>query len=234
MAQTKVVMGLSGGMDSTSVLGWLLHNGYKVHCVNFIYGSKHNPYEQKAAEAIAAHYGVDYTLFDLTAAFSAMKSNLLNSGGEIPEGHYSHESMSLTVVPGRNSIFASIMCGVAESIDAEHVALGIHQGDHAIYPDCRKEYFYAMKTALYLASDKKVELIAPFINTDKIGILNFGLKARVPYHLTRTCYKNQAISCGKCGSCNERLEAFATHRATDPIDYDIHIDWSKLFDKFGT
>lgn len=233
MNKLKVVMGLSGGMDSSTVLGWLVHEGYEVHCANFVYGSKHNQYEQVAAEAVAAHYGVDYTLFDLTTAFSAMKSNLLKSGGDIPEGHYSHESMSLTVVPGRNSIFASILCGMAESIGAEKVALGIHQGDHAIYPDCRKEYFYAMKSALYLASDRKVELIAPFIETDKVGILEFGLANAVPYHLTRTCYKDQKVSCGKCGSCNERIEGFATNKTIDPIPYGVQIDWADLFDKFG-
>jgi 7-cyano-7-deazaguanine synthase len=233
MAKAKAVMGLSGGMDSTTVLGWLIRHNFEVHCVNFVYGSKHNQYEQVAAEAVAAHYGVDYSLFDLTEAFSAMKSNLLKSGGDIPEGHYSHESMSLTVVPGRNSIFASIMCGIAESIGAEKVALGMHQGDHAIYPDCRREYFYAMKSALYLASDRKVEMIAPFIEVDKVGILDFGFKYDVPYHLTRTCYKDQRISCGNCGSCNERTEAFATHKVKDPIEYETIIDWDSKFKEFG-
>ena len=229
----KTVMSLSGGMDSTSVLGWLYRNNFNVHCVNFIYGSKHNHYEQQCAKAVAAHYGADYSLIDLTTAFSSMKSNLLKSGGDIPEGHYSDESMSLTVVPGRNTIFASIMCGIAESIGAEKIALGIHQGDHAIYPDCRNEYYFAMKSALYLASDKKVELIAPFIETDKTGILMFGFEYNVPYHLTRTCYKDQELSCGKCGSCNERIEAFATHKVKDPIKYEEEIDWDTKFKEFG-
>jgi 7-cyano-7-deazaguanine synthase len=228
----KAVMSLSGGMDSTTVLAWLLSQGADVTCLNFIYGSKHNQYEEIAAQAVAAHYGVKYIKFDLTEAFSPMKSNLLKSGDDIPEGHYSHESMSLTVVPGRNSIFASIMCGVAESIGAKVIALGIHQGDHDIYPDCRKEYFYAMKSALYLASDKKVEMIAPFLDTNKIGILDFGFRMQVPYELTRTCYKDQIVSCGKCGSCNERIEAFATHGVKDPIDYAENINWGAKFTKF--
>lgn len=231
--KVKAVMALSGGMDSTTVLSWLLAQGAEVTCLNFVYGSKHNQYEQKAAEQIAEHYGVDYKLIDLTAAFSQMSSNLLKSGGDIPEGHYSHESMSQTVVPGRNSIFASILCGVAESIEAKVVALGIHQGDHAIYPDCRKEYFFAMKSALYLASDKKIELIAPFLDTDKIGILAFGFQSGTPYQFTRTCYKDQVVSCGKCGSCNERIEAFATHKVKDPVEYEGDINWDELFEKFG-
>lgn len=229
----KAVMALSGGMDSSTVLAWLLAQGAEVKCLNFMYGSKHNLYEQKAAEAIAAHYGVEYQTLDLTVAFSAMKSNLLKDGGDIPEGHYSDKSMSLTVVPGRNTIFASIMCGIAESIEAKVVALGIHQGDHAIYPDCRKEYFFAMKSAIYLASDNKVELIAPFLDTDKIGILAFGFEAGTPYQFTRTCYKDQVVSCGKCGSCNERIEAFATHGVKDPVEYESDIDWDKKFKEFN-
>ena len=229
---TKAVMGLSGGMDSATVLAWLSEKLFTVHCLNFVYGSKHNKYEQKCAEALAMHYGATYTLFDLTEAFKAMKSNLLQTGGDIPEGHYSHESMSLTVVPGRNTIFASIMCGVAESIGANYIALGVHQGDHAIYPDCRIEYIKSLDTTLYLASDRKVNIVTPFIETDKIGILEYGFKARVPYDLTRTCYKDQELSCGKCGSCNERIEAFATQGKMDPVPYEISIDWDAKFREF--
>lgn len=230
---SKAVMGLSGGMDSATVLAWLINQGFEVHCLNFVYGSKHNKYEQRCAEELAKHYDASYTLFDLTEAFKAMKSNLLQSGGEIPEGHYTHESMSLTVVPGRNTIFAAIMCGVAESVGASHIALGVHLGDHDIYPDCRVEYVKALDTLLYLASDKQVSVITPFMDTDKIGILEYGFAAKVPYDLTRTCYKDQEESCGKCGSCNERIEAFSFHKKMDPIPYEDPIDWNANFTRFG-
>ncbi len=230
---TTAVMGLSGGMDSSTVLAWLIDKGFDVHCLNFVYGSKHNKYEQKSAEAVAEHFGATYTLFDLSEAFKAMKSNLLQTGGEIPEGHYTHESMSLTVVPGRNTIFAAIMCGVAESHNAQYIALGVHLGDHDIYPDCRVEYVKALDTLLYLASDKTVNVITPFMNTDKIGILEYGFGVKVPYDLTRTCYKDQEESCGKCGSCTERIEAFATHGKMDPIPYEIPIDWNEKFKQFS-
>jgi 7-cyano-7-deazaguanine synthase len=230
---TKAVMGLSGGMDSATVLAWLVKQGYEVHCLNFIYGSKHNQYEQKCAEQLAKHYNASYTLFDLTEAFKAMKSNLLKTGGDIPEGHYTDETMSLTVVPGRNTIFAAIMCGVAESHNAKFLALGVHQGDHDIYPDCRVEYIKSLDTTLYLASGHKVHTIAPFLHTDKIGILDYGFGVDVPYNLTRTCYKAQELSCGRCGSCNERIEAFATQRRIDPIEYEIEINWEEKFKEFG-
>jgi len=233
MSKETVIMSLSGGMDSTTVLDQLAFEGFSIVCLGFTYGSKHNEYENIAAEKIAKHYKVHYKLIDLTVVFDGFKSNLLKSGGDIPEGHYEQENMSLTVVPGRNTIFASILLGAAESIGASKIALGVHQGDHAIYPDCRVEYIKALDTLLYLASDKKVEVITPFLHTDKVGILEFGLKNDTPYHLTRTCYKDQELSCGVCGSCNERIEAFSKHRAIDPIQYENIPDWVYLHKKFG-
>ena len=219
-SKRKVIMALSGGMDSSTVLAYLLDMGYEVECLNFTYGSKHNIYEIKSAELIAKYYKVKYTLIDLTNAFSGFKSNLLKSGGEIPEGHYENDNMALTVVPGRNSIFSCILMGYAESVNAGKIALGVHKGDHVVYPDCRQEYIKALDTMIYLASDKKVEVITPFIDVNKTEICKIGLDLKVPYELTRTCYKNQELSCGKCGSCFERLEAFEENNATDPIPYE--------------
>ena len=123
--------------------------------------------------------------------------------------------MKLTVVPGRNTIFASIMMGLAESLGASVIALGIHQGDHAIYPDCRREFYKAMGHAILLGTDDRVELVAPFIDTDKTGIAKWGLEHNVPYHLTRTCYTDEPDPCGKCGACIERAEAFRLNGAPD-------------------
>ena len=215
----KVIQALSGGLDSETVLAYLLNDGHEVHCLNFTYGSKHNSYECAAAKQIAKYYNVPYTLIDMTNTFQHFKSNLLKSGGEIPEGHYNDKNMTLTIVPGRNTIFSSILMGYAESIDANAIALGVHLGDHHIYPDTRKEYIKALDTLIYLASDKKVEVITPFVNIDKIGIVKRGLELNVPYELSRTCYKDQPLSCSKCASCLERLEAFKLNGAQDPIQY---------------
>jgi 7-cyano-7-deazaguanine synthase len=224
----KIVIGLSGGMDSTTLLGMLLNEEYEVHCCNFQYGSKHNKWEAIAVEKIIEYYKelgfhlIKHTI-DVRAAFKDFESDLLLSGGEIPEGHYNDENMKNTVVPGRNMIFTSIMAGLAESIGAEGVALGVHQGDHHIYPDCRREFIKALDSAVYLSSDKKIEIFTPLLDEDKTSILKIGYDLRfyVPYHLTRTCYKNQEDSCGKCGSCQERLEAFRNIKIADPIRYDI-------------
>ena len=225
----KVIMGLSGGMDSATLLGYYLDKHYEVHCCLFTYGSKHNKYENQAAENIINYYidehgcSIYVHKFDLSNLFLPGASNLLKSGGEIPEGHYNDETMKLTVVPGRNMIFISIMASLAESLGAKTIALGVHSGDHHIYPDCRPEFIHLANLAVLSSTEGKVMISTPFLNDDKAGILHrgyFDFNYKVPYNLTRTCYKDQSLSCGKCGSCRERLEAFHNLGIDDPIEYE--------------
>lgn len=216
----SAVVSLSGGMDSTTVLAYAIQNGYKCSAVGFTYGSKHNEYENAAAVAVAVHYGVPFDLIDLSNVSQFLSSNLLKSGDAVPEGYYEAENMRKTVVPGRNSIFASVLLGIAESKNADAVFMGIHAGDHFIYPDCRPEWLIAMQDVYKAASVDKVALYAPYLRGTKVNILGYGFQHSVPYHLTRTCYKDQKIACGKCGSCQERLAAFRALGIGDPIDYE--------------
>lgn len=241
------VFALSGGLDSATVLGWTLKmyqrnlkHVYPMLAVGFQYGSKHNYYENAAAKKIADHYGVPFHLIDLTSAFSLITSDLLKSGGDLPEGHYEHESMKKTVVPARNMIFTSILTGIAASgppmkenpLFRGEVNLGIHAGDHAIYPDCRPDFYDSIRRTAALAtnangwSSKKssrpaagVDIGAPFLIADKIQILKTALEFNVPIQLTRTCYADHPVACGRCGSCRERLAAFKALGEVDPINY---------------
>lgn len=215
------IVSLSGGMDSATVLGYVMKRALKeeVEGVGFYYGSKHNPYENTAAKQVAGFYGIPCRFIDLKGAMAMSESNLLATGGEIPEGHYEAESMKQTVVPGRNLIFMSVLAGYAMSQGGGSLYFGIHQGDHAIYPDCRMEFFNPMKEAIYQGTDRKVMIHAPFLGQYKAHILMYGLGIDVPYHYTRTCYKDQPVACGKCGACQERLDAFAQNNQADPIDY---------------
>jgi len=222
MSNKKVVMGLSGGMDSATVLGFYYEMGYKIHPLFFSYGSKHNKYEFKSALKISEYYKTEpLEIVELPFINQLFKSNLLNGQGEIPEGHYEASNMALTVVPGRNSIFITIMAGYAESVGAEAVAVGTHMGDHFIYADCRPIFVSAMNTAIQASTEEKVHIETPIQHFDKTGILKlgYGFSKPVPYELTRTCYKDQELSCGKCGSCSERLEAFQNIGRIDPIQY---------------
>lgn len=216
-----VCLGLSGGMDSATMLAVILDSWEKDHkkvfCLGFNYGSKHNKYENIAAEAIAKYYNVDYKLIDLTNVGVLLKSNLMLTGGDIPEGHYNDASMSQTVVPGRNIIFASILAGYAWSNNCDKIALGVHLGDHKIYEDCRREFIKSLDTTIYLGTGTRVEVIAPFGQMDKTDICRVGLGLKVPYKLTRSCYKDQEYSCGACAACVERKEAFQLNNAIDPI-----------------
>lgn len=219
--RTKAVVSLSGGMDSVTALAEALATEREVVlAVSFTYGSKHNVYENDAAKLVAEHYDVPWCLVDLTKVMEGFPSALMKSGGEIPEGHYQQANMDQTVVPGRNLIFASILTGHAWALEAKEVWLGIHSGDHVIYPDCRPSFFMAMDSAIAHGTDGRVHLVAPFLKGDKTSIIARGLELHVPYELTRTCYKNQRIACGKCGSCQERLEAFANNGIDDPLQYE--------------
>ena len=221
----KIVIGLSGGMDSATLLGSLLEEGHQINACTFTYGSKHNQYETEAAFNLVNFYqkkgmSVNPFFFNLEETFKNFESNLLKSGGEIPEGHYESENMKLTVVPGRNLIFASIMAGLAESIGAEVIALGVHAGDHAIYPDCRPLFISHLRNVLFASTDGKVDVITPFLGKTKIDIVRIGQELEVPFEITRTCYKDSPIACGRCGSCQERLEAFNLNNLLDPIQYE--------------
>jgi len=231
----KVVIGLSGGMDSVTMLAYYIYEGIintvdensqenEIFPIIFNYGSKHNKFENKAALDVCKFYNIEPKLVDLPFVNQLFKSNLLNGQGDIPEGHYQAANMSQTVVPGRNLIFLSIMAGYAESIGADTIAFGAHSGDHAIYPDCRPEFAYTANATIFLSSDKKIIVESPFLYMDKTKILEVGYsipkELRPPYELTRTCYKDQETSCGKCGSCQERLEAFKNIGKKDPIKYE--------------
>lgn len=220
--KNKVILGLSGGMDSATLCGHYINLRYDVVPISFEYGSKHNKYENKAAEKIAEYFNLKIKYISLPFIGELFKSNLLQNGGDIPEGYYTDVNMSQTVVPARNAIFVSIMMGYAWSIGANTIALGVHAGDHMIYEDCRPEFIASMNAAVITGSGGKVHLEAPFLYLNKAGILRqeISYDKPVPYELTRTCYKDQILSCGKCGSCQERLEAFSIIGRKDPIQYD--------------
>lgn len=217
----KVVVVLSGGMDSSTALGLMVavHGAKNVKTITFNYGSKHNHKENSAAQSLAFHYGVSNELITLDFVNRLFKSDLLSSGGEIPEGHYAEENMKRTVVPYRNAIMLSIAAGYAASHGAERLIIGNHAGDHAIYPDCREQFMKPFSLALENGNWEPVEIERPFEFASKGDVVQQGMRIGVPYEKTWSCYKGDDVACGRCGTCVERLEAFEQAGFPDPISY---------------
>jgi 7-cyano-7-deazaguanine synthase len=215
----KVVVLCSGGMDSVTALYWARREHEVLATVSFNYGAKHNDREIPFAAEHAAHLKLRHEIIRLDFVNRLFASDLLKSGGDIPEGHYEAENMKQTVVPFRNAIMLSIACGFAESIAAEGLVIAAHGGDHAIYPDCREDFMRAMAEAMRAGTYAGVELLRPFIALTKGAIALEGARLGVDFARTWSCYKGAALHCGKCGTCVERREAFATAGLADPTVY---------------
>jgi 7-cyano-7-deazaguanine synthase len=214
-----VVLILSGGMDSTTLLAVLKSKLEVVRTLTFNYGSKHNERENYAADLLSTMYGVANNLISLPFINKLFDSDLLKSGEDVPSGHYTDESQRRTVVPFRNGIMLSIAVGFAESIGFDYVAFANHAGDHAIYPDCRERFVSALDAAAQAGTYLGVKVISPFLLKTKTDIVQIGYRIGVPYHLTYSCYRGGEKHCGTCGTCVERKEAFRDAGVIDPTEY---------------
>lgn len=215
----KVVVLVSGGMDSVTALHGAAREHEVVAGLSFDYGSKHNHRELPFAAWHCRELGVPHEIVALGFMDRLFKSDLLKSGGAIPEGHYEAENMKQTVVPFRNGILLSIAAGYAESAGAEGLVIAAHSGDHAIYPDCREDFMRPMAEAIRAGTYAGIEVLRPFIDLRKEGIAAIGAGLGVDLARTWSCYKGGEVHCGKCGTCVERKEAFALAGLPDPTVY---------------
>ena len=239
----QAVLSLSGGMDSSTVLLHLLAKGYEVTAVSFDYGQKHKVELERAQDLVnyinlsrINEPNINYKTIKLDGLVELLNSNLVEGGDEVPEGHYEEDNMKDTVVPNRNKMFSSIIQAVALSIANEKncevkIGMGIHAGDHAIYPDCRQEFRDADYNAFVEGNwdADKVTYYTPFLNGDKFDILVEGQSAcykldidfNEVYKRTNTSYKPTAegLSDYKSASSVERIEAFLKLGRKDPVAY---------------
>jgi 7-cyano-7-deazaguanine synthase len=209
----QAVLSLSGGMDSSTLLLRLLADGYEVTALSFDYGQKHSVELERAQSLVrylntqlpALSYPViKYQVIKLDGLSQLLNSALVTGGEDVPEGHYASENMKATVVPNRNKIFSSIIQAVALSVAEQKdtscvIAMGIHSGDHEIYPDCRQEFRDADFEAFKLGNwgSDKVSLYTPYLKSTKFGILRDGEKCCDILHIdfddvysrTNTSYK---------------------------------------------
>lgn len=215
----KTVVLLSGGMDSVTAFYEVKREHEVVAALSFDYGSKHNACEIPFAKLHAGRAGIPHRVIDLGFMNECFQSDLLKSGGEIPDGHYAEENMKRTVVPFRNGIMLAIACGFAESAEAEALAIAAHSGDHAIYPDCREPFMQGMAAAMEAGTYARIRLMRPFIAMDKTAIARRGVELGIDFAETWSCYKGGDIHCGTCGTCVERREAFLLAGLADPTSY---------------
>lgn len=216
---TKLVVVLSGGLDSTVLLAHLAATGAAARAVTVDYGQRHAR-EIESAKKVALHYSVPHDIVDLRALRAVLPGNSQTGDLAVPHGHYEDATMRLTVVPNRNMMLLSVALGIAVAHDVDGVAYGAHAGDHAIYPDCRQPFIAAMEVAAKLCDYKPRHLVAPFASIDKTAIVRRGVELGVPLNLTWTCYEGGQEHCGRCGACNERREAFMLADVADPTTYE--------------
>ena len=242
----NVVISLSGGMDSSTLLLRCLSEYDNVTAISFDYGQKHRV-ELERAQSLVDYLNdnvyfrngnqIKYQVIKLDGLVNLLNSALVTGGDDVPEGHYEEDNMKATVVPNRNKIFASLVQAVALSEANSNgndtdIALGIHAGDHAIYLDCRQEFRDADDAAFRIGNweAEKVGYFTPYLDTDKLGILKDGQKLTKEleldfnevYRRTNTSYKPypSGNSDYKSASSVERIEAFINLGVADPVQYE--------------
>ncbi len=213
MAEKKsIIVLLSGGMDSATLL-WLAKKEFKeVYAISFDYGQRHRV-ELKYAKKLAKMVGVkEHFIVTLPHYRSLKKSALLSENKPLPEGDYPENAPPPTTVPMRNLTFLSIAAAFADEYSVPYIGIGVHALD-VPYPDCRPEFITAAEAAInassvYVAETKnRIHIYAPFLGMSKVDIAKLGVKLGVPYEHTYSCYAGTEPPCGVCPTCRQREEA---------------------------
>jgi 7-cyano-7-deazaguanine synthase len=219
----KAVILLSGGLDSSTVLYLAKSEGYSCHALSFDYQQRHR-HELDAAQTIAIAAGVaehQVVSFDLRLwGGSALTDNRV----DLPQHRdlaAMSESIPVTYVPARNTIFLSFALAYAEAISASRVYIGVNALDYSGYPDCRPDYIEAMRSVFRLGTKQgregdPIEIITPLIHLKKTEIIQLGDRLGVPWAQTWSCYSGERVPCGTCDSCRLRLAAFEELGKVDP------------------
>jgi len=239
MKQTEhSIVILSGGLDSTVALWQELElstmTTRAVTAVTVDYGQRHRR-EIQSARAVIEHYQtkedpkrrkkqpvtqLTHIIVDARGIGHVLPGSALTDQTiPVPRGHYAARNMASTIVPNRNMIIASIAAGIGMVNHADRIILGIHAGDHAIYPDCRMEFALALENCIRASTGTDMQVITPFLHITKSKIVKIGVGLDAPLELTWSCYQGKERHCGRCGTCVERNEAFTLAGIADPTEY---------------
>ena len=217
----------SGGVDSTTLLAMACdrYGAENVVALSISYGQKHEK-EIESARAVAEYYGVQQRFLDLAAIFADSNCSLLSHSTEdVPEESYAEQLSESdgapvsTYVPFRNGLFLSSAASMALSLGCGVLYYGAHHDDWAgnAYPDCSKEFVAAMNRAIVEGTGGELRMEAPFVEWSKADIVAVGIKLKVPYELTWSCYEGGDYPCGVCGTCIDRNLAFEKNGMRDPL-----------------
>ncbi|MED9968670.1 MAG: 7-cyano-7-deazaguanine synthase QueC [Ruminococcus sp.] len=223
----KALVLFSGGIDSTTCLAIAVkkYGSHNVIALSVSYGQKHNK-ELEAAKKIARYYRVVHKELDLAKIFEGSNCSLLSgSSDDIPKESYSEQLKQTggapvsTYVPFRNGLFLSTAASIALSNGCSEIYYGAHSDDAAgnAYPDCSREFNDAINSAVYIGSGKQLKVSAPFVGMTKADVIKTGTELGVPYELTWSCYEGGEKPCGVCGTCRDRIAAFAANGLKDPV-----------------
>lgn len=226
----KALVLFSGGLDSSVCLGLAVkeYGADEVLALSIYYGQKHKK-EMTASERIADYYGVKRITLDLGEIFKGSNCTLLEgAAGEIPHEDYSDQLIKTegapvnTYVPYRNGLFLSSAASIALSYGCEVIYYGAHADDAAgnAYPDTSIAFHKAISDAIFIGSGNALKLAAPFIDKPKAAVVAIGTEIGVPFERTWSCYEGHEKACGVCGTCRDRIRAFALNGLTDPAEYE--------------
>ncbi|MCP4171509.1 MAG: 7-cyano-7-deazaguanine synthase QueC [Fuerstiella sp.] len=223
----KAVVLVSGGLDSATVLAIARCEGWELHAISFDYGQRHRFELDSAAKVCAANGVTSRVVFSVDT--SIFQGSALTNDIAVPHNRSDDQMSSgipVTYVPARNTIFLSVALGLAESIGAHDLFVGVNAIDYSGYPDCRPEFVAAFETMANLSTKagvdgQRISVHTPLVSWTKGQIIRCGLELGVDYGLTHSCYdpSPDGISCGECDSCLLRLRGFADAGTTDPISY---------------
>ncbi len=228
MKRSRSIVLLSGGIDSTTAFYQALDEVKVAMAISFDYGQRHK-IELTYAKATADRENVPHEIIDMTSIGRLLQGSALSDRHvEVPDGHYSDETMKQTIVPNRNMIMLSMAVGAAIGMSVSQVWAAMHAGDHPIYPDCRPEFINGLNNLIPIATESAVVIRTPFINITKQEIIRKGFRLGVDFGATWSCYKGGKIHCGRCGTCVERAEAFFLAGVRDPTQYEDREYWKRV------
>lgn len=230
--QTKAVVLLSGGLDSTTVLAMATQQGYRCSCLSFAYGQR-QAIELERARDNAALYQAERHLV-LEVALDKIGGSALTGDIAVPkdamvgqDAGRAGAEVPVTYVPGRNTIFLSYAMAWAEVLGAWDIFIGVNAMDYSGYPDCRPGYLTAfgqlanLATRAGVSGEGKFTIHAPLLTMTKREIILAGMALGVDYQKTHSCYDPDpaGLACGRCDACQLRRKGFAEAGLVDPAAY---------------